>query len=412
MTPSVRSPARLERAILGLALAGMVLSVHLWIQKARDFDQGCWGVFKPTALDPADGCAGVALLPASHLLGISNAAWGYAFYFGVALASFARLAVGPRVGLVLHRARALATGAAFFYSAYLIGQMAFVARAWCVLCLLSAALVTALTLLQGMLHRRGGFAAIDDAERPRELAWAALAGMGAIGVLTAVLLFVNRLGTRPLGDGSTGHDLEAAIGRTLPQFIEAEKLAEMRPCRFDAGAPALEVRRLLDDATPFLGAADGVEVTVFLDANCPHCRAYYPTVRRLIDRHAARAQFALVPVVLWDESVGAAAAVRLAGRAGKALAVWDALFARELPPKGELREEELRRLLREAGVDAPDVAARLAAERGAAETMRTRLRAAGVRHAPALYVGGRRVWGPSRGEECVGRLIEQAASRR
>ena len=34
----------LNRVILFLSLAGMILAIHLWIQHERNFDKGCWGL--------------------------------------------------------------------------------------------------------------------------------------------------------------------------------------------------------------------------------------------------------------------------------------------------------------------------------------------------------------------------------
>jgi uncharacterized membrane protein/protein-disulfide isomerase len=412
MEPTFPASRRLERAILGVALLGMVLAVHLWVQKARGFDQGCLGLQKPALVEPGEGCAEVALLPASHLFGVSNAAWGYAFYFAVALAAFGQLVVGAREARALHRGSAILTLGALVYSMHLVGQMAFVARTWCVLCVVSAALVATLAALHALIWRRGGVRVVDDATRPRELGWGAASLFAAMGLLVAVLLFVNRLGTRPLADGSTRAEFERQVGRVLPQFIDGAKLAELRPCRFDGTVPAIATRALVGAETPFFGAADGVEVAVFIDGNCPYCRAYYPVIRRLMASEGERAKFALVPVALSEEAVGLAAAVRLADRAGRSLAVWDALFARELSAEAALTPGELADLLRAAGVAGADLERRLTTEMAAVRELRFRLRAAGVQQAPAIYIEGRRVWGPSRGEECVRRLIDTTLKSR
>jgi len=81
----------INRLILWLSLAGMILALHLWIQKARGFDQGCLGL-ETHAVEVAEGgCASAGLEAGSHLFGVSNAAWGYAFYFGLALLSFGKI---------------------------------------------------------------------------------------------------------------------------------------------------------------------------------------------------------------------------------------------------------------------------------------------------------------------------------
>ena len=122
----------INRLILWLSLAGMILALHLWIQKARGFDQGCLGLSKPVFV-VEKGCSEVSALPASHLLGVSNAAWGYAFYFGMALLSFAKIFATPHWARRLHVLGEIGVAVALLYSGYLVYQMGFVAHAWCVL---------------------------------------------------------------------------------------------------------------------------------------------------------------------------------------------------------------------------------------------------------------------------------------
>ena len=151
----------INRLILWLSLLGMILTLHLWIQKARGFDQGCLGLATHSESVVEGGCNEVSRLPGSHLLGVSNAAWGYAFYFGLALLSFTKIIVSPSRARQLHRLGEIAVTAAFLYSIYLVYQMGFVAHAWCLLCIGSAVLVTLLLGLHLWLRRRGGFTPVS-----------------------------------------------------------------------------------------------------------------------------------------------------------------------------------------------------------------------------------------------------------
>lgn len=230
----------INRLILWIALAGMILALHLWIQKARGFDQGCFGFSKPAVVADA-GCREMSALLAGHLLGVSNAAWGYAFYFGLALLSFAKIVAPPTWSRRLHALSALGVSAALIYSLYLVGLMVFSLQTCCVLCLTSAVLIVILAGLHVGLWRRGGFHPLTEETRGTELGLAVGGLFAAMGLLVVVVLFVNRIGTRPLNQGETGRELEALVGNSLPVFIDAQKLSEMAACYFERRAKPLEM---------------------------------------------------------------------------------------------------------------------------------------------------------------------------
>ncbi|MBX3736133.1 MAG: vitamin K epoxide reductase family protein [Candidatus Didemnitutus sp.] len=400
----------INRLILWLSLAGMVLALHLWVQKARGFDQGCLGLTKPAAVAPAErgGCEEVGALPSSHLLGVSNAAWGYAFYFALALVSFAKIFMVPPWARRLHAAGEITVVVALIYSGYLVYTMAFVAHAWCVLCTLSAVVVAALAVLHGALRWRGGFAPVPESARLVELAAAGGGLFVATGVLVGVLLFVDRLGTRPLDQGKTRGEVEDIVGTALPKFIDAAKLREMRPCRFDDDGRVVPWRDFLSEGTPFVGKAGGPTVIVFYDPNCGHCAAYHPIFVRAMERFKDRARFTIRPRVLWDASVLQVAALQLAEGSGKYFELWQAMFDRPKDGSGNgASVEQIAAIFRRLGLDASDLAARLEAVRPQVLAAREQAKRADIGGVPAIYIEGRRVWSPNRGEDCLGKLIEK-----
>lgn len=398
---------RINRLIFWLALAGMVLAVHLWIQKARGFDQGCFGLAKP-AEAVAGGCRQVDDLPGSHLLGVSNAAWGFAFYFGVALLSLVKLVVAPGLARRAHAlSEALVCGGAL-YSAYLLVVM-MRGGALCALCVGSALLVFALFSLHAGLRARGGFAPVAESGRVVEFGFAGLGLFAAGGALLGVLLFVNRLGTRPLGEGSGGRELENAVGTVLELQFDYQKLTDLRACRFEGQAPALDLARFIGPTTPFIGKPDGVPVILFSEPTCEACRLYHPEFMRAAERMGDRARFTILPRVFREESVLEASALKVAETSGKYFELWRALFA--LQPRAErgLTLAQIAELFREVGIDATDLERRLAAARPAVLALRQAAKAGDVDLVPVVYIGGRKVWIHNRGERCLGRLIERAA---
>lgn len=396
-----------SRLILWVSLAGMILALHLWVQKARGFDQGCLGLNSHAGAMVKSGCHEVSELPASHLLGVSNAAWGYAFYFGIALLAFGKILARPAVARRLHAASEVGVAAGFLYSVYLVVQMATVAHAWCALCLVSAALVTLLLLLHLSLRLRGGFQPVAEAARATEIGLAVGGLFLMSGLLVGVLVFVNRLGTRSLTEGQAGRDLKVFVGAVLPSFIDETKLAEMRACRFEWSAPALDLGKFVSSETPFIGDAAALRVVLFVDPNCPHCRDYFPEFMAAAEKQQGRAGFTVVPRVLWPESIPQACALKLAEGSGKYFDLWRMMFARQPGPRKGMDAEQIAALFRELGLDATDLPARLAAVRPAVEAQTEAFRRSGVTYVPAVFFEGRQVWSENQGADCLGRLVER-----
>ncbi len=400
---------KINRLILWLALAGMVLAVHLWVQKARGFDQGCLGLAKPVAVVDG-GCREVDALPASHLLRVSNAAWGFAFYFGVALLALAKIVVSPRWARGFHGMSEAAVVAGLVYSGYLVFTMVFVSHMVCALCLISAVLVFALFVLHVALRRQGGLPPIAETARGTELGFAAVGMFAAAGMLIGVLVFVNRLGTRPLDQGATREEVERLVGGALGIYIDGEKLAEMRACHFERQAPPLDLTKFIGPTTPFIGKSDGIPVVVFSDPNCEICKEYHAEFLRAAEKFGDRARFTVVPRVIWDESIVEAAALKIAEGSGKYFELWQALFNR--PPEQDkgMTVAQITELFRHLGLDPTNLDQRLAAARPGVLADREQAKASGIDRVPSVYIAGRKVWSPNRGVKCLGNLIDQATA--
>lgn len=396
------SPRTLNRWILLVALGGMILTIHLWIQKARGFDQGCFGVTEPAHVTD-NGCRVVSELSASHIFGVSNAAWGYAFYFGLALLTFAKLVVAPRVATWLHRLGEIATGGALIYSGYLVYEMVTVAGHLCALCATSAGLVLALAGLHARLRWIGGYRPVETTDKPLELGIAAAISFGAVGVLFTVVIFVNRIGTRSLKQGMEAQQIEEMVGASLPLYIDADRLAEMRACRFDRRVPTIDVAALVDPTFPAIGQEDGPTVVAFLDPNCWHCAQEFPEFLRFAKAHQDEARFVVVPRALWDQSVGAAAALRVASGSGKYFELWAMLLKQQT--NVERRPEVYRQMLDSLGIPTTDFDRRFRAARAQTEADQVRFHRAGVDASPAIYIDGYFVAMANCSNDCLGKLL-------
>jgi uncharacterized membrane protein/protein-disulfide isomerase len=396
----------INRLILWFSLLGMILVLHLWVQKSRNFDQGCLGLDKPAVVVDL-GCQSADLQAASNLLGVSNAAWGYAFYFALALAAFGKIIASAKGARWLHRFSEAAMVPALLYSGYLVYQMAFVAHAFCLLCLSSATLVLILVALHVLLRMRGGFQPVPESARSTEFGWAVAALFTATSLSVALLLFVNRLGTRPLDDGNSGQELQKIVGQTLPLFIDARKLQLIRVCRIDRNAPPLPLAKFIGPDTPYLGQADGVPIVFFFDPNCPHCRAYQPVFLKLVERFKDHARFYILPRMLWEYSELPIAAVHLAARDGRSFEMWKLLLAQRAEGDKGLTFEQIEPLFKQLGLNTTDLKQRLEALRPEVIAEANKTKSARVNGTPSIYVNGQKVLSFNESEQCVSELIDQ-----
>jgi hypothetical protein len=251
---------------------------------------------------------------------------------------------------------------------------------------------------------RGGYQPLADEERGREIGFAGGALFLATGVLLGVMVFVNRLGTRPLDQGNGALEMRRIVGRMLPAYIAPEKLNEMRACHFDGMAPPFAPEKFVGPQTPFLGRAGGTPVIVFVDPNCPHCKNFYATFRRLAEKYGDRARFYLLPQVLWDFSVPPVAALKLAEKSDKYFELW----REELATRGPrmLTVEKLGQIYTRIGLDAANLSERIAAVTPEVMRESSRVRKAGIDTAPTIFIGEHEVFSINYSEECLGTLIE------
>ncbi len=399
----------LNRIVFFVSLLGMILTLHLWIQKQRDFDHGCWGIGAPAAAAAgAGGCRSAELDKVSKLLGVSVAAWGYGFYFFVAAMAFAKMILPARAASAAHVASEVAVALAFPYSCYLVFYQAVVAKAFCPLCLVSAGFITGLFVLHAVQYWRGKFVTIAEDQRGTEIGYAAGMGFVAMGALAAVLLFVNHVGTRGFDEGSNAKEFTTMVGRSLPQFIEGEKLLEMKPVRFDFNVPALKTDEWITNETPALGTPGKVTVVAFLDPNCPSCKGTFAMIEALAERYRGQAAFYVMSRVLWDYSLLQSQALEVARPAGKYFDLWRLQLDRQ--KCGGLDQPGIEQLFAELGLETANLRQRLAAVRPALEAQRNRAIAAGINSTPTIFINGLAVENLSRDERSLGRLIERAAS--
>jgi len=396
----------IKRLIFVLALAGMILTTHLWIQKEHGFDRGCWGVARSASLVDTP-CKELSNDPAGHLFGISTVSWGYAFYFALAGVTLARL-VAPRCPKGFAALSEILIAGGLLVSAYLVYYQAHVAHAFCALCLCSSGLVVALAFLHVLARLLPGGPAEPAAGPASEIGFTAVAVFGAAGLLFGVVFFVDRLGLLPLDEGNNEQQIEKVVGASLPLYIDSERLYEIRACRLDRSATHLDLEAMLPPSLPFLGKPGGMPVIIFYDPNCPHCREFNPAFLDVVKKYGDRARFYILPRLLWDFSIPSVEALHLAAKEGKYYEMWNLEFTPH-PTERAMTVPELAALFAKLGLSTDNFAQRLEALRPEVLAERDRAKQFGVNGTPTIYLNGLKVFELNTGQDCLGTLIERMA---
>lgn len=395
--------ARLNRLVILLALLGMLLTLHLWVQKERNFDHGCWGFGATVQTADTGGCNAPALQNVSQLLGLPLTVWSYGFYLAIGTLALAKLVASEPVAQRCQTLSEIAVGLAFPLCCYLVYFQFVIAKAYCPLCLISSGLVAGLFVIHAIQYKRGHPPPLGEESRKEEIGYASLMGFVAAGVLAGVMIMVDNVGSRRLDQGDYGKQFVAMLGKSLPVYIDAKQLREMRPAMFDAAKAKIVSEDWVSKDTPVLGGHDGAKVIVFLDPNCPHCKFSYALIRKLARESQGGAGFYVQPRVLWDYSLLQTQALGLATEEGKYFEMWQLQFDRQ--KNGGMGLEDIGALCDELGISRVNLPERLEAQRAKVVTSRDKAGAAGINSTPTIFIDGAAVAGVSMNEQGLKRLI-------
>ena len=403
----------LDRLTFGVALLGVLDTVHLGIQQARGFDRGCLGFTTSEAVESAFDCAVVTQSGAGELFGLSNAFLGLLFYLAVAALSFAVIYAGGQTLQRLKGARAALVGVGFAYSVYLTVLQFTGLGALCALCLISAAIAT---LLFGLVAAdffttpapSDISASAMPARSPRRegALFAALAAV--LLLLTAADFYYFNAVDPPAARAQT--PAQAAVGGAAAGGAEGG-----RDCTFDPAKSAVSnPQRLVNFMDPIKGNRDArVTVVEFFDPNCPACKQFHPVMEYLVENYGDQARFVFKPMPLWDYSVPQIEALYVAQQQGLFSEMLEAQFARLGPEHGGggLSVAQLQEVAGEIGLDPEALATELEEGTQRARALQNRQLAAevGVNSTPTVLVNGRFVQNTSRSAECLATFIEEAA---
>lgn len=160
---------------------------------------------------------------------------------------------------------------------------------------------------------------------------------------------------------------------------------------------------LLRPDSPTLGPADApVTVVEFLDPECESCRAFNPTIKKILKEYDSRVRLVVRYMPLHPNSLSAATFTEAAGEQGKYWQAQEILFQKQ-PEWGTKHgqpagaQADINTLFRnyatELGLDMGKMDGAFAENRYAAKLERDKKdgQALGVRQTPTLFVNGRRL---------------------
>jgi uncharacterized membrane protein/predicted DsbA family dithiol-disulfide isomerase len=388
----------LDRLTFFVALFGVLVVVHLWLQADRGFDRGCLGFSEP---DPTFNCEEVTGSEASKLFGVSNIVWGLLFYLTLTALSFAVPLVGASIRSRLKQVRALMIVGGVAYSSYLVYYQATEIGEYCLLCLMSAGVVLALfvLLLVGLLTP--AHAVKQPEKMMREATLFTILSVLVLVLVGADMYYFNSL-PEPEGEVSLGAD-QATPSMPL--------LAGTGECTYNPDIPRYDgYLDLFTFSDPHKGNYDaGVTVIEFFDLNCPHCKSLHPVMNEVVARNSEKARFYFLPYIIRQASIPQTEALYMAAQEGKYFEMIDLQFERQ--KSSGLGEEDLRAIATELGLDADLMIDRI--QRGVYRNeLRRRyeqFREIGMTGVPTVMINGQIVTSSSRTVECLTTLIDQAA---
>ncbi len=404
----------INRVCFILALLGILLTVHLWIQKQRSFDQGCLGFSKPEIQQTVSSeCQEVVESEAATLFGVDNIILGFLFYVAAGALCLGTVFAGSKNRTRLQQTTLGLTGLGFVLTLYFIHLQLFILKSFCVLCMTSAGLVTLLFGLQVFrIIKKISSETLQEPEKVvRELGWFTLISFFAGALLLTDLIFVNKLGTASLLRPPHSSEIRQVANEVLNERIDEQFLTAMAPCTYDDSTPPIENwRKLISQTDPYIGNPESpVTIIMLFDPNCSHCRRLHPVLKNVAAQYHDKAKFYFKPFPIWDYSITQLEAIWLAADQGKYLEMIELQFKSQQP--GGLSEAKLRELAASLKLDlqAFDEGLQNGKYRQKVLSDKERINQNGINSAPKILLNGKFVGskGQTITESCLGKLIEQ-----
>ncbi len=386
------SPYRrgLERTLLILASLGILLTAHLsyWYGDTEVADPICTG---------ASDCAAV-IANDPTFLGLSSAHAGLIFYGLVAMFTLAITRDWFDLRRTLKVLRLILVIAGMAYSTFLTILQLFALEDFCVLCLGSFLLVSAMTaVLVIMVRKPVPLARRSTAGRqPSEMAFFGItAAILAAAVVTDYTIYRARA-PAPSPDQLAGQVYNPEL------------------CEYDASHSRFEnLDQFISDDDPVTGYPSApVTIIEFIDPNCPACKNQHPVMKALAAKYPQLVRIVTKPVALITGSLlfslDEVMALWLANEQGRYDRMIDAMFEAQSPQQG-LSVDELADLASDVGMNRREFRQELLSRRLEPKARSTRriFDAMSLGGVPAILINGRKVHARDRSLGCLSHLVAE-----
>ena len=400
----------IDGALYVLAIIGVLVTVHLWIQQEIvQFSQGCWGFNPPAGGASAQSdCALVAQSDAGKLFGISNVIWGIGYYLVLVLAGFMIMKAGPERLSLLKRVRAGFIAFGFFFSMYLVNvQLGFVEQGLisetCKLCMTSAVIAAIMfaVMLIDVFTRPAPEDALEASVKPSQL-YTVLPVIAALLLVGDFAFFSSKASETPEVAEASSSVQPASTAAEATTGAEGAVLSCVLDERYSTYPGYKE---LLNPMDPTVGPADSkVTVIEYFDPNCPHCQQLHPVLKEVIAKYEDQVHFVYKPFALGAASVPQIEAMYVAKEQGKFEEMLDRQMAM-METRG-LALDKVREIAADIGMDVSTLNTRLRSQLYRQIVMATRQDASkiGLSSVPAVLVNGKFIG--TRSQECIEQFIE------
>jgi uncharacterized membrane protein/predicted DsbA family dithiol-disulfide isomerase len=386
---------RLDKVIFAVSLLGVLTVTHLSIQNGRGFDRGCFGFSGLDAGQMAFDCSTVVSSGGGTFLGLSNITWGLGFYLAVALLTFAIFWGGAAWRRWAHGARLAGIAGGALYSGYLVYLQVGVIGALCALCLTSVALTV---LLFGT-----------------QVAVLSLDAQSTVTTMTSrffrrdltVYVYLAALATVLVGADLT-------YFKTLAPADEERAAAHEEQfggaaCRLDTSKdPVPEKGASLVGFQDVIKGPSDASVTVieYFDPNCPHCKTFHSTMKKVVAEFGEDVRFVYKPFPLGASSLPEVQALYVAQQENKFAQMLEAQYARQ--SRSGISKRDLRDIASEIGMNPDVLMSRIDQNKYRKKIIAQRRKAieVGVDSTPTVLVNGHFLG--SRSYECLSMFIERA----
>jgi protein-disulfide isomerase len=179
-------------------------------------------------------------------------------------------------------------------------------------------------------------------------------------------------------------------------------------CKLQTKSPVGENGASLVNFRDITKGSTDAEVTVieYFDPNCPHCKTFHQTMKKMVKAHSDDVRFVFKPFPLRRSSLPEIQALYVAAQSGKFSEMLDAQYARQ--GRSGISMSDVRAIASEIGMDPDVVSNRVDQNEYRNHVLQQRKRAMkiGVDSTPTVLVNGHFV--KTRTPECMNTFIEKA----